>query len=173
MSRKPRKKPGIPRHNTLGKSLPAARTNGSDTTERSETSGNEQENDDSSLTFRQQSVLPTVAVSHSIAQASRDSGVAESTLRRWLSDPSFRSELARVRQEYQVLSRQQALAGIPIGMSVIVELATGAEDKALRFRAARFLVEHGNRQGNIERLSDDLLDLQEAIQSSDNTNQLA
>ena len=173
MSRKPRKKTGNPRHNTPVKSLSTTSTNESGITERSEMSGNERENDDFSLTFRQQAVLPTVAVSHSIAQASRDSGLAESTLRRWLADPSFRTELARVRQEYQVLSRQQALAGIPIGMSVIVELATGAEDKALRFRAARFLVEHGDRQGNLERLSDDLLDLQEAIQSSDNTNQLA
>ena len=138
----------------------------------SETSGNERENDDYSLTFRQRAVLTTVAISRSVAQAARDSGIAESTLRRWLADPSFRRELTRVRQEYQVLNRQQALAAVPIGMSVVVALATGATDEALRFRAARFLVEHGDKQGDIDGLSDELQELRDAIQSSDNTNAL-
>ena len=83
--------------------------------------------------------------------------------------PPFREELNRVRQEYLLLNQHQALGGIPVGMSVIVELATLADDQALRFRAAKFLVERGDRHGDFDRLSDDLQDLQEAIRNSDNT----
>ena len=53
----------------------------------------------SALAFRQQAVLPIVALSPSVAQAARDSGVAESTLRRWLQDSRFRQELTQLRQE--------------------------------------------------------------------------
>ena len=58
----------------------------------SEMNGNERIFGISELTLRQQSVLPILAVSHSIAQAARDARVAESTLRRWLKDRKFREE---------------------------------------------------------------------------------
>ena len=57
-----------------------------------ETTGNSLDFEISGLTFRQQSALHTVAVSRSVAQASRDSGVSEKTLRKWRDDPSFSRE---------------------------------------------------------------------------------
>ena len=55
------------------------------------TTGNYRNIEISALTFKQQSSLPIVAVSRTVAQASRDSGVSEKTLRKWLEDPSFRT----------------------------------------------------------------------------------
>ena len=63
----------------------------------------------SELTFRQQAALPRIALAQ--AQAARDAGVAESTLRRWLQDPSFRQEPDRLRQESYDLARQ-AMRGL-------------------------------------------------------------
>ncbi len=140
--------------------------NPGDNSESAETSGNERENDDSDLTFRQQAVLPTVAVSTSVAQAARDSGIAESTLRRWLEDPSFREELARIRQESHSLVRQQIQTAMPTGIAVITELATKGSDEALRLRAARYLVEYGIKLGDLDKLSDDLQDLREAVKGT-------
>ena len=137
----------------------------------SETSGNEREIEDFSLTFRQHAVLPTIAVSHSIAQAARDSGIAESTLRRWLTDPSFRTALTHVRQERQALIAHQAQAALSIGMSITTELAIQATDPAIQLRAARSLLEYGVKLLDLERISDDLQDLHEAVYGSDNSNQ--
>ena len=61
----------------------------------------------SALAFRQQAALPIIALAPSIAQAARDSGIAESTLRCWLQDPGFREELTKLRQESAELARQE------------------------------------------------------------------
>ena len=78
-------------------------------TQRPEMTGNDREIKISELTFRQQAALPRIALAQ--AQAARDAGVAESTLRRWLQDPSFRQELDRLRQESYDLARQ-AMRGL-------------------------------------------------------------
>ena len=52
--------------------------------------GNEWNKKISDLTFHQQSALPSVVVAPSIAEAARKTGVADSTLRRWLEEPAFR-----------------------------------------------------------------------------------
>ncbi len=74
--------------------------------QRPEMTGNGREIEISELTFRQQAALPTIAHARSLAQAARDTGVAERTLRRWLEDPSFREEFDRLRQESYDLARQ-------------------------------------------------------------------
>ena len=74
--------------------------------QRPEMTGNDREIEISELTFRQQVALSRIALARSLAQAARDTGVAERTLRRWLEDPSFRQELDRLRQESYDLARQ-------------------------------------------------------------------
>ena len=59
------------------------------------------------LTFRQQSALPVIAVSRTVAEAAGKSGVPERTLRRWLTDTTFRKELDRMRRESYDLVRRQ------------------------------------------------------------------
>ena len=85
-------------------------------TQRPEMTGNDREIKISELTFRQQAALPRIALAQ--AQAARDAGVAESTLRRWLQDPSFRQEFDRHRQELDRLRQEsydlarQAMRGL-------------------------------------------------------------
>ena len=74
--------------------------------QRPEMADNGREIEISELTFRQQVALPRIALARSLAQAARDTGVAERTLRRWLEDPSFREEFDRLRQESYDLARQ-------------------------------------------------------------------
>ena len=64
----------------------------------------------STLTFRQQSALPAIAMASTITQAARDSGIGKTTLHRWLQEPEFRQQLANYRQESADLARQQAQA---------------------------------------------------------------
>ena len=52
-----------------------------------------------SLTARQEKALPILASASSIAEASRLSDVGRRTLHRWLDDPDFRDELARLHEE--------------------------------------------------------------------------
>ena len=61
--------------------------------------GNEWDNKISDLTFHQQSALPSVVVALSIAGAARKTGVADSTLRRWLEEPAFREKLDLAQKE--------------------------------------------------------------------------
>ena len=117
----------------------------------------------SELTFRQQSVMPILAVSRSIAQAARDSGVAESTLRRWLSEPLFREELDRIRRESLDLSRQQLEAVLPACISAMAETALQGENPSLCFRAQRFLINLGTRSMEAENLSVRVRDLLQAL----------
>ena len=129
----------------------------------SEMNGNERVIEISELNFRQQAVLPILAVSSSIAQAARDSGVAESTLRRWLKEPDFRKELDALRQESYDLARRQAQAVLPACISVVAETAFESQDPALRFRASCFLIRYATNITEIDRLRAELKDLDEAV----------
>ena len=86
-------------------------------------SANDRKIEISELTFRQQAALPAIA----LAQAARDTGVAERTLRRWLEDPSFRQELDRLRQESYDLARQ-----VMKGLGRLYHRATPYGRRALR-----------------------------------------
>ena len=74
-------------------------------TAESETGDDAPDGDLAELTFRQQSALPVIAVSRTVAEASRKSGVAQRTLRRWLTDTTFRKVLDRMRREFYDLVR--------------------------------------------------------------------
>ena len=104
--------------------------------ERAEMTGNDREIEISTLTFRQQASLPAIAFAPTITQAARDSGVGESTLRRWLQVPDFRQQLDHFRQESADLARQQAQILLPRCLSVFAE-AMDSPDLSLPLRAAR------------------------------------
>ena len=137
--------------------------------ESSEMNGNDRLIEISELTFRQQSVLPVLSVARSIAQAARDTGVAESTLRRWLSEPSFREQLDDLRKEAYDLARKQAQAVMPACLSVVAELALEGQDPALRFRAARFLISYARKIDEIADLRTEMIDLREAVDLKNST----
>ena len=125
--------------------------------------GNDREIEISHLTPRQQAVLPVVDVSPSIAQAARQSGVSERTLRRWLDDPSFREQLAQLHQESHDLARQQLQALVPHFISVLAAEAIENPDPAVRIRAARYAMSYAVKFCETDRLADDLRDLRAAL----------
>ena len=114
-------------------------------------------------------MLPVLSVARSIAQAARDTGVAESTLRRWLSEPSFREQLDDLRKEAYDLARKQAQAVLPACLSVVAELALEGQDPSLRLRAARFLISYARKIDEIADLRTEMIDLREAVDLKNST----
>ena len=160
---------------TKRKKTPGSRTPGSSpnadprteaSSQSSEMNGNERIFGISELTLRQQSVLPILAVSRSIAQAARDARVAESTLRRWLKDRKFREELDSLRKESYDLVLSQVQAVLPACISVVAETALESSEPALRFRAACFLINYATKVSEVDLLHDELKDLDEAVSQS-------
>ena len=126
-------------------------------------SANDREIETSALTPRQQAVLPVVALSPSIAQASRDSGVSERTLRRWLDDPAFREQLSQLHQESYDLARRQLQALVPHLVSILAKEAIENPDPSIRIRAARYAMNYAVRFHDVDKLTDDLRDLRAAL----------
>ena len=118
----------------------------------------------SSRAFRQQAALPIVALAPSIAQAARDSGVAESTLRRWLQDPKFREELTQLRQETAGLA-QQEFQGLLLRSATVIAQSMADPDPAIRLRAARYAAAYGTRIADAQKLHDEIRELREALDS--------
>ena len=125
-------------------------------------SGNEREIEKSNLTFRQQSALPIIAASPSIAQAAGAAGIGESTLRRWLEEDDFRDELTRLRQESASLARQELQGLMLRSVSVLTE-ALEHPDVSIRLRAARYSMSFAVQICEAEKLRSDVQDLEEAL----------
>lgn len=124
-----------------------------------ETTGNDRVIEISDLTPRQQAVLPVLALSPSIAQAARQSGVSERTLRRWLDEPGFREHLSQIHKESYELARKQLQALVPHFISVLAAEAIENPDPGVRIRAARYALSYAIRFCETDRLNDDLNDL--------------
>ena len=128
-----------------------------------EMSANVPKIENSDLTFRQQSALPVVAVSRTLAQAARDSGIAEKTLRRWLQEAPFRDELDRLRKESYRMARNQLQASLPHCIAMLADIAAESDDPAIRLRAIRTLLTYGVKFGDFDKLADDLHDLRATL----------
>ena len=115
--------------------------------------------DFSGLTHRQRATLPVVAFAPSIAQAARFSGVAESTLRRWLANPDFRDHVERMREETIHVAHQE-LKGLLPACAAVFANAMQSPDPVLRLRAARYAMSFILRVSEADRLSADLHDLE-------------
>ena len=114
------------------------------------------------LTFRQQSAMPIVAASPTMARAARASGVDERTLRRWLDDEDFRNELTRLRQESANLARLELQGLMSRGVSVVAE-AMDDPDVAVRLRAARYALSFAAQFCEAEKLRSEIQALEEAL----------
>ena len=134
-----------------------------------EMSGNDRESEISALTPRQQALLPVIALSPSIAQAARDSGVSERTLRRWLDDPAFREQLSLLHEESYDLARRQLQALVPHFISVLAKEAIENPDPSIRIRAARYAMDYAARFRNFDKLSDDVRDLRATLLDGNQT----
>ena len=133
--------------------------------EQAEMTGNDGDFEMSALTFRQKTALPAIALSPTLTQAARDSGVSESTLRRWLHNPAFRRQLDNYHQESARLARQQAQALLPRCISVLAD-AMDSSDIALRLRAARYAMSFALQLSEVQTLKASLEKLEEAIHAT-------
>ena len=127
-----------------------------------EMAGNGGENEKSRLSFRQQSALPAIAAAPSIAQAARDSGVSETTLRRWLHEKDFREELINLRQESAELARQELQGLMLTGLSIMAA-AMQSPDEPTRIRAARYVLSFGVQIGEAEKLRGEVRKLEDSF----------
>ncbi len=131
-------------------------------TEREEMRGNKTPINESKLSFRQQSTLPTIAASPSIAEAARLSGVGESTIHRWMEDEDFREELTNLRQESAELARQEIQGLMLTGLSIMAE-AMQSPDESTRIRTARYVLSFGVQIGEAEKLRREVRKLEDAF----------
>lgn len=120
------------------------------------------ENKKSTLNFRQQSALPSIAAAPSFAQAVRSSGIPDSTLRRWLEDDHFRDELTRLREESAALARQELQGLMLRSVSVLAE-ALEDTDKAVRLRAARYAMSFANKVSDSQEILKKIDSLEQAL----------
>ena len=119
----------------------------------------------SSLSHRQQSALPVIAATPTLAQAARSSGIAESTLYRWLEDPHFRDELTRLRQEAADLAKQE-LRGVMLRSVSVLSDALEHPDIAIRLRAARYGMTFAVQISEVEKLRADLDAVEDGLPQS-------
>ena len=119
----------------------------------------------SSLSHRQQSALPVIAATPTLAQAARSSGIAESTLYRWLEDDEFRDELTRLRREAAELAKRE-LQGIMLRSVSTFAEALEHPDMALRLRAARYAMAFAVQISEVEKLRADLQSVEDGIPQS-------
>ena len=123
----------------------------------------------SPLTPRQQAVLPVLAISPSIAQAARDTGVSERTIYRWLDDPDFQEQLSQLHEASYDLARSQLQALVPHLLSVIAREAIENPDPALRVRAARYAMDYAVKFCDVDKLGGVLRILHDALRGSGQT----
>ena len=127
--------------------------------------GNERGSKNPNLSRRQQSALPVIAATPTLAQAARSSGIGESTLYRWLEDDDFRNELARLRQEAADLAKRELQGVMLRSVSVLAE-ALDHPDMNIRLRAARYGMSFAVQISEVEKLRADLQAVEDGLAQS-------
>ena len=155
----------IPR-TSLPSRQPSPPTDADESTDAPETGGELASTEFHGLSLRQQSVLPIVAFSRTVTQASRDAGVSEKTIRKWLDDPAFRRHLDTLRAESYDIARGQFKAFLPHCVSIIAEMAAEAEDPALRLRAANYLLNYGVKFVEIDQVYEEMKSIRQSVAES-------
>ena len=123
---------------------------------------NERPIENSSLSTRRQAAIPIIAFSQSNREASINVGISESTLYRWLEDPSFRDELTRVRKEAASLAVQELRGHLLESVFVLAE-ALRSQNEVVRTRCARHLISFAIQLSEIEEIRADLREIETAL----------
>ena len=137
-------------------------TPSSNSPKREEMGGNGRGSKNSSLSRRQQSALPIIAATPTLAQAARSAGIGETTLYRWLEDEDFRDELTRLRQASADLAKRELQSVMLRSVSVLAE-ALDHPDIAVRLRAARYGMSFAVQISEVEKLRAELQAVEDGI----------
>ena len=122
------------------------------------------------FTARQKRALPILASASSIAEAARLSDVGRRTLHRWLDDPDFRDELAKLHKEAADLARG-LLQGVML--QAVLALADSLQDPnpEIRLRAIRTALNYSVKVNDIESLRQELQALEDSLNLSEGHNE--
>ena len=96
------------------------------------------------LSARQVSALPHLLKCGSITDQARAAGIGRSTLYRWLEDENFRVALQTLREETLHVAESEIQAMAFEAAAVLYE-ALHSNDKRLKFRAARTVLQHAQQ----------------------------
>lgn len=88
--------------------------------------------------------LPIIVTDANLAQAAKEIGIDETTLRRWRRDPVFHAELERLASELAETTKQELRSVILHGLKVIDELMEN-NNPMIRLRAANYAISMGIR----------------------------
>ena len=128
------------------------------------------ESEKSSLTARQKRALPILASASSIAEAARLSDVGRRTLHRWLDDPDFRDELARLHKEAADLARSQLQSVL---LQAVLTLVDSLQDPnpEIRLRAIRTALNYSVKLNDIENVRQELQAFEDSLNLSGDHNE--
>ena len=114
------------------------------------------------LSPRQQAALPILASSPTIAHAARISKVGRRTLHRWLQDPEFQEELAKLQRQAADLAKGH-LQSLTLQAALRLGEALDDPKPEVRFRAARAVLSYSARFGEIQELQAQVQALEDSI----------
>ena len=92
------------------------------------------------LSKRQADALPHVALAPTLKQAARNAGVSYATIRRWMDDLGFRSELERVKEAAAAVMRAK-LQELALKSAANLDEFLDSDNDALRLRATAIAIE--------------------------------
>ena len=111
------------------------------------------------LSRRKEQAIAALLSESSILAAAARAGVSESTLRRWLSNPDFRSAVEEARRTVFT----EAIGSLRVATTAAVETLRAAlsdASPAIRVRTAIAILELGAQLGEVANLSDRLAELE-------------
>jgi hypothetical protein len=115
------------------------------------------------LSRNQEKAIAALLSHATIPEASRATGVSESTLRRWLKEPGFLAEYRTARR--QVLQHATATLQRATPAAVATLLAClKADSESVRLRAAVAILEHAHKGIEVEDLEVRLVALAEEVE---------
>ena len=92
------------------------------------------------LSRRQADALPHVALAPTLKQAARNADVSYSTIRRWMADTYFRSELERVKEAAAAVMRVK-LQELALKSAANLDELLDSDNDAIRLRATAIALE--------------------------------
>jgi hypothetical protein len=106
-----------------------------------------------------------------VAGASRESGIPESTLYRWLAQPAFKAEYRRQRR--MLFERTVGLAqrASTTAMSEVIDIMRSGESEYARLAAARIILELA-RETDVEQRVTEIEELLDSVDSPTGVRQL-